>query len=242
MGYGILLFGYFLTFAFSLSNVYFFADIIGALIMMYAYTKLWQYNLYYKSAAVSTLVFIALCGFGALSVGLHLFEAGGAVMTAVGAVKLAVSLVMHIFIFLGCKGLAEGAESEFLVRKSDRQLVMTAVYYVVALLLIAAAPLIGNIAPYLNFALFIYWIICFIMNMILIYNCFGRLCPEDEDDEAMPRSKFGFINKINDKFDEFEENSNKYRRESMEMARAEADRLHEEKKNKYHHSKKKKKK
>ena len=37
MGYGTLLFGYFLTYAFSLSRVYFFTDIIGALVMLWAF-------------------------------------------------------------------------------------------------------------------------------------------------------------------------------------------------------------
>ena len=61
MGYGTLLFGYFLTYAFSLSRVYFFTDIIGALVMLWAFSKLIAYNRYYRGAAASGIVFTALC-------------------------------------------------------------------------------------------------------------------------------------------------------------------------------------
>ena len=50
MGYGTLLFGYFLTYAFSLSRVYFFTDIIGALVMLWAFSKLIAYNRYYRGS------------------------------------------------------------------------------------------------------------------------------------------------------------------------------------------------
>ena len=46
MGFGVLFFGYFVMFAFSLSTMYFFADIIGSVITAYAFTKIAQYNRY----------------------------------------------------------------------------------------------------------------------------------------------------------------------------------------------------
>ena len=63
MGFGILLFGYFTAFAFELINTYFFADIIGGLVMLYALGKLSEYNGKFKAAAYGDMVFCAVAAF-----------------------------------------------------------------------------------------------------------------------------------------------------------------------------------
>ena len=58
MGFGILILGYFLAYAFSISSVYFFADIIGTAIIMLAFSKLAQYNRYFVGAMGFALGFL----------------------------------------------------------------------------------------------------------------------------------------------------------------------------------------
>ena len=73
MGFGILLIGYFVTFAFSVSSYYFFADIIGILIMLYAFSKLSRYNRYFVDAMVPALGFLVLCAVNAASMMFRLY-------------------------------------------------------------------------------------------------------------------------------------------------------------------------
>ena len=133
MGFGLLFFGYFLTFAFTASKVYFFADIIGCVIMLAAFAKLAQYNRYYTSAVVSTVVF-TLFAFSSAMLLLFRVSAGEGVETALDVTKALSSCALHVFMFLGIRGISKGAECEKLVRKAEWSLCMTSVYFAVLLL------------------------------------------------------------------------------------------------------------
>ena len=80
---------------------------------------------------------------------------------------------------------------------------------------------------------------CVLLNLVLMYSCFGTLCPADEDENEIKRSRFAIINKINDKMDSFEKKNNEYKLESMRLAMEEANRRAENKKKKPKWKKKK---
>ena len=101
MGFGILLIGYFVTFAFSISSYYFFADIIGILIMLYAFSKLSRFNLYFVDAMVPGLVYLVLCAVNAAAMMFKLYPMDGTADLVVDILKTAAACVMHVFIFLG---------------------------------------------------------------------------------------------------------------------------------------------
>lgn len=243
MGFGILFFGYFLTFAFTASNVYFFADIIGCIVMLMAFSKLTQYNRYYSGAVVSTMALTLFCLSFALRM-LFRIEVSSAVAAALDVAKAISSLGIHVFTFLGIRGISKGAECGKLVHKSERCLVLNIFYYAAAHIVLFAKPLLGEAAAYISLVVYFYWLICFIYNLTLIYQAFGILYSPEEEEKGPKRSRFKLINFMNDKMDEFDANSNKYRRESMEMALEEAERRRKEKEknNPRNHSKKKRKK
>ena len=240
MGFGLLLFGYFIAFAFSLSKVYFFADIIGALIMMYSFTKLSEYNLYYKSAMWAVFVFIAACGTNACAVLLKIYELDSRIGLLVSTVKLFAACAAHILIFLGARGISLGADDTKLASQCERQLVMSVIYYLAAAAVLLIGGRAGEFGAYMNIVLLVYWFVCFVMNLAVIYTCFGKLYPADEDITKPKRSKIELFNKMSDKFDEFDDRSNAFRRESIQMANDEADRRVREKQNKAKNKKKKK--
>lgn len=242
MGFGLLFFGYFLTFAFTASKVYFFADIIGCVVMLMAFAKLEQYNRYYKGAVVSAML-LTLFSLGFAIMMLFKLSLSDGLSTALDIAKALSACGVHVFTFLGIRGISKGAECEKLVRKAERSLVMTSLYYVVVHIVLFTSPLYKDVAPYISLWVYVYWWICFIVNLVTIYHAFGLLySPEDEEKEPK-RSRFKIINFMNDKMDSFEANSNKYRKESIEMALREAEKrkLEKEKKNPRNHSKKKKK-
>ena len=87
MGFGILFFGYFVMFAFSISQMYFFADIIGAVISIFAFSKLSEYNKYYKNAMIAALVFAVFCMVNAASMMFRIYPSTGTADTAVDILK-----------------------------------------------------------------------------------------------------------------------------------------------------------
>ena len=77
MGFGLLILGYFLTFAFTISQAYFFADVIGALVMLYAFTKLSEYNRYFRGAAAAGMVFTLLALTSGVLLSMHMLTTEG---------------------------------------------------------------------------------------------------------------------------------------------------------------------
>jgi len=116
------------------------------------------------------------------------------------------------------------------------------VYYVSSILLVLLSSVIpADLSFTLGLSVYFYWLLCIVINLVLFYSCFGKLCPADEDEDEVKRSRFEIVNKINDKFDEIEAKKNEYRKESMRLAMEEADRIAAEKAKKHPHIKKKKK-
>ena len=232
MGFGTLFFGYFAMFAFTLSPYYFFADIIGAVVAIWAYVRLSEYNRYFRGAAAAALVFLILCGVNAASLMFTLYEADGAADLAVSAGKEAAACVMHVFFFLGTRGICLGADAKKLTAKTERNFVMTMFAYLAAFAVLALNRVIGDELAPVGFMLLLYRLICIVMNLALIYQCFGILMPADEDENEKKRSRFAFVNAMSDKFDALDDAKNEYRRQSMKMAMDEADRLRAEKQKK----------
>ncbi|MGN1345395.1 MAG: hypothetical protein ACI4V1_01305 [Eubacteriales bacterium] len=242
MGFGILLFGYFVMFAFSLSQVYFFADIIGAVVVLLAFSRLSEYNRYFVGAMVGNLAFLVLCTLNAASLMFGLYDPDGSIALAVNLAKAAAACAMHLPMFLGIRGISRGAASEKLVRTSERNLVLTMLYYVLYFLVVVLSPLLAESTPYVSTVVYLYDLVCIFLNLVLFYKCFAILCPADEDENAKKRSRFAIINKINDKMDSIDDERARYREESVKLAMEEADRRAAEKAHKKKHSHPKKKK
>ena len=213
-------------YAFSISEVYFFADIIGSVIVIFAFSKLAQYNRYFVGAMWLCLTFLGLCSVSAASLMFELYAPSSALAYTVSFLKLGVSCAMHIVMFLGIRGIALGAESAKLASSSFRSAVTTTFYYALNAVLSAVSLIVGGegMIAYLSGVLYIFYLGCIILNLVLFYKCFGTICPADEDDNEVKRSKFALINKMNDKMDELEKKSNEYKRESIKLAMDEAER------------------
>lgn len=242
MGFGILIFGYFLTFAFALSNYYFFADIIGALVMIFAFSKLSEYNRYFIGAMWACLAFLALCATGAASFIWKLYDPVGTVDIIVDTLKAVASVIMHILMYLGIRGLSLSADAVKITNSTKRNMIITLLYYVLSAIMLIFSSREGDGILYFRAVTYLLWGASFVLNLVMIYKCFATLCPADEDEFAKKRSRFAIINKMNDKFDSLDEKSNAYRRQSMELAMEEAKKRSEEKLKKKKNKNKKKRK
>ncbi len=226
--------------AFSLSQVYFFADILGAFVTLYAFSKLSEYNRYFVAAMWSGLAFLLLCAVNAASLMFDIYDMTGAVATAVNAAKAVTMCVTHVLMFLGMRGISMGAGAERLVKNAERNLVLTMVYYVLYFVVLFASPILGTATQYISTVVFLYDAVCIFLNLVLIYRCFGILCPADEDENVKKRSRFAIINKISDKVDAIDDERVRYREESVRLANEEAARRAVERKRNGRSKKKKK--
>jgi len=240
MGFGLLIFGYFLTFAFSLAKSYFFADIIGILLMIIAFSRLSEYNRYFRGACWAGMACAVAIAANVVCMAMHMLTQGDFWDIGLDVAKTSAALVMHVFMLLGCHGVTLGAGEKALADKSQRNLVLSCTYYGMYYLVLATSPLFPSFINYVGVVLVVYWFVVLFLNLALIYRCFGLLYPADGDTMESKRSRFTIVNKINDAFDRIEERKNEYRKQSMEMALAEAEKRRKEKSHKKKIHKKKK--
>ncbi len=242
MGFGWLILGYFLTFAFTISEAYFFADVIGGLLMLYAFGKLSEYNGYFKNAAVVGMVFTLLALVSGVLLSFRLVPAGNIAAFCLNLVKAAAGCVLHVYIFLGTRGIAEGADCRGLAEKTTGRLVMTMVYYGLYVLTLLLSLAVADVASYMSFLVYLYFLACLLFNLLLFHTCFGMLYPAEGDPMTNRKpSRIGIFRKLDENFDKLEEKKNAYRRESMELAMEEAEKRAKEKERKYGTKKKRKK-
>ena len=171
MGFGPLLFGYFAMYSFSISPYYFFADIIGALVAVYAFSKLAEYSRYFGGAMFGALGVLILSGVNAVSLLFGLYPMnGGIAWTAVEVLKLAAGCVMHVYMFLGTRTVAVRAGQDALSKKSVRCLCAVSLYYAAALIAIPVTPrLPERTGAAVSAGILLYWVLCLILNLLLLF-------------------------------------------------------------------------
>lgn len=220
MGFGILLIGYFLSFATALAKVYFFADIIGGLIMTYALYKLSSYGNEFKNSVYSSMAFTVMSLFCAVTA--LIGNSGSLFFTAISTVRTGTILLLHIYMLSALMKMAQGAEDEKLVKKARWNMGIVTVYYVFYILFSLLSEFIaafGNssLNYFLNLLMYFYGAACIILNLLVLHSAYARLYIQGTEDPnaVMPEfkeSRNKLINSIRLKFynsqkKAFEENS-----------------------------------
>ncbi len=203
MGFGILLIGYFLAFATSLAGVYFYADIIGGILMVYALNKLSSYSSKFKAAAYTAVAFTAISMVAAV---LTTLKIGGTAILVVNTIRAASILIFHIYTFNALEVMAKGADDPKLASKAKRDLVFVSGYYILYIVITLTAGIMDDtLKAYFSVMMYMYGILCVILNLILLHSAYCRLYIEGtqqryaEFAEYKP-SKIKFIDNIRRKY------------------------------------------
>ena len=183
MGFGILLFGYALAFAFTLSSVYFFADVLGGLMMAYACSKLAAYDRRFKLPMIASSVFSAAAIAGALR--RFVFGSSSAIFDRVyDAAYAGIVIALHFALFWAIISIARSLKLTKITMKARRNMILMIVFYTVQTL----AQLSGErlTADFPTFALYLYrFILIFqlvlvFVNLLLIGSCLKSIGEEGE--------------------------------------------------------------
>ncbi|MBQ9781063.1 MAG: hypothetical protein IJW00_08985 [Clostridia bacterium] len=210
MGFGLMLCGYFiLTFmSFGMGDYSFAAYIIGAVVVGNAAYKLKDYCPSFAGLMAVSGLYLLL---GAYDVALFLDElflwgvvpAGQALTSVLDQVCFVTEILMHVMLLISIMRLAKHIEEDKIKARSIRNLVFTGLWAVCQLIFLifpAVANFQNQIFPKF---LTLFVLICYILNALLLHACFRDICPEGEElGPPMKRSRFAFINQLNDKFEE----------------------------------------
>lgn len=229
MGFGILFFGYFITFLLSLNAYGTIFALIGNYIIFVALQKLSEYK-HSLTRCIPFLLLMAICNLlGSVKV---LFSADfGMIGSVIDTVSLVSSLIFNVFLFLSIISLGEDTEVSEVKSLAKTDIAIIIIYFVanLAMMIFAANKYIlaGAMLLRLIFPLF---------ALALIYKCFRFICaPEDVDMPVKP-SRFKFINDFHKRQAQKEEETRKAREEllskkaSEQKANANTHKKHKKKK------------
>lgn len=236
MGFGLLFFGYCLEFILGLNRYGVFVYLLGYGIMLSGLTHLSRYCHRFRPAQYTTwalmlmAVYHTFAGIEGLTTVSFPFVTE-TLTQVVDWIDFALVLLFHLFLALGIRELA--------LRVGLTKNGVFAIRNFLLVLLCDIVYLSGRFLPlkegYLTVPFWILRLLWAVLNGVLLYSCYMRICPANEPEHVRKPSRIGWINRLQKAFDE------------KEKAAIEADRAyHEEnarrRKEKYISNMKKKKK
>ncbi len=225
MGFGILLVGYFLSFAIALAGNSYFLDIIGGFIMTYAFSKLSSYNDKFRRCVTVSVAFTASLIVMAF---LGLINVEGIVMTVASFVRTILVLLVHLVMFTALEDMAKGADDVKLARKAKRNISIIVTYFIAFCIVTLTSRFMDEqMQRYFDVMLYFYRLFWLIMNLLLIHSAYAKLYIEGTESEYAYTAEFKetnikWLDNIRKKYYDsqkkaFEENE-KLMRESREEA------------------------
>ncbi len=240
MGFGLLLLGYFTVTMASvgMGDYRFIAYLLGGMACVAATYKLKAYNPRFLLTLITSVAYLCLGVFDGLVMMDTIFLWGilpveGVIPTVVDVATLVVNLALHVTMLWSIAELAHAVEIVKIKTRAIQNLVAIAIYAIgeeVIIAFPAVANLENQAIPRL---LLLYLLVCYLLNAWLIFSCFRYICPEGEE-QGKPHkpSRFAFVNKLNDKFDEKAERALREQMEYQAGKQAERERKRKKKKKK----------
>lgn len=183
MGFGILLLGYTLAFAFTLSSSYFFADVLGGLLMAYAFSKLAQFDRKFKYPLLSSAIYSILAI--ARAIATFVTSAPPEFFRIINALLAGSIVVLHFTMFAAVISISSDLGLSKIAMKARRNFIFMILYFTLyTLTLLSKHWLEANafeFTSYLYLFIRLFEFVWLAVNMILIGSCLKRIGIEGED-------------------------------------------------------------
>ena len=197
MGFGLLLIGYALAFAFTISASslgaggtsvsavpYFFSDVVGGLLMTYAFSKLSAYEKRFRFALVSSAAFSILCVISAVN--RFVIQSSNYLFLRIIESLTAVSIIaLHFTLFFAIISISRSVGLMKVSIKARRNLIVMILYFTIYSLTLLLRHNLENTYPgfvkYLYLFLTVFQFVWLFINLILIGSCLKWIGEEGED-------------------------------------------------------------
>lgn len=228
MGFGWLFIGYFLIVMRSpiLSSA---VHLLGCGLVVFALLKLREYNRSFDVSMIGALLLLLVSGvllfadvnkilYDNLIVSANLFS--DSLKTAIGYAEQGASFVFNATLLWGVLRIARETKVTKIANSAIRNFVFICLYYIAYL--VSFLPFENIKATQAEFALicWVLYIAWMIMNLILIFTCYAKICDENDVDMERKPSRFEFVNRFREERDRREQSAREadvaYRKEKQE--------------------------
>ena len=225
MGFGLLFIGYFLTYLTSVSYAGYLIRFIGYSFMLYSFTKLYKYNrnfLFPLYSSVALLLVTAVDIYA--NVGKFLYDSliiDSFSLPQNFALTLAtiddvLVFVFHAFLLFAIRKIAKETEVDTVTYASARNFAIICVYEVLCLISFLPFEFVDSYKRAFGLPMYLLYFAWIILNLVLIFTCYAKICDENDVDMPLKKSRFEFVNKFRE---ETARREQKAADESVEYAR-----------------------
>lgn len=229
MGFGWLFIGYFVATLMSINIAGTFIRLLGYGIVIFAAGKLKRYNGAFAYFQIATGFMLAVSLLLAVSDVFDFLYAEMFIQTEVfpksfdkvfALIELCASLIFNGFMLYAIRAIAIETEVSKIAVNAVRNAIFIALYFVLNVIAYLPLPFAQTYASLLGAPVLLLYFVWIVLNLVLIYSCYVRICDENDVDMERKPSKFAFVNKMRAEFDAKEkkatEETAQYRREKME--------------------------
>ena len=209
MGFGIFFIGYILTFVLSIASYGYVFEFLGYLIMLFALTKLWEYNAKFKFpffAAIPLILIAVYSIFYGVSdiIGLGFIESA-TVGNVLEYAKIIFELGFHGALALAIAAIATDTGLDIIKNNALRNYVIYILYFAVAAVSIIPPINASSAGKYVTMTAWVAGLFCIALFAILIFSCYKNICDEGDTEMKSKESRFEFVNKMRAEYDEKEQ-------------------------------------
>ncbi len=232
MGFGWLFVGYFFVTFLTLNKIGSLIRFVGYLLILMSAWRLRKYNRAFDWmgwGAVGMVIISAVLACTDISD--YLYKSlltnqlliPATVQTAVGYIEPVVSFLFLFGMLWAIRRIAKETEVEKIAANAIRNFVFVCFYY--AVYWIGLLPFSGIQAARgeLAFVALILMLVYMVLNLLLIFSCYARICDEEDVEMKQKPSRFAFVNRFREELDRRQEKawreSETYRKEKSEKKR-----------------------
>ena len=219
MGFGIMFFGYFITYIMALNAYGAFFRFAGYLAMAYGAQKLSEYQRSFTWSAYASLLLALMSVVRIVSDYTLLIPS--AFLDVFVYIEAAVVLIYHVLLLLSIRQIAKETEVDKIEGRAVTNIFFISLYFL--LYAIGMLPTSFSESYEQNMALpitllYLAWII---LDLVLLLSCYSNICDEGDIDMQRKPSKFEFVNRVRAQLDE---KSARARESALQYKKEKADR------------------
>ncbi len=205
MGFGWLFIGYFIANFMSLHQFGAIFRMVGYAVMLASAVRLRRYHRAFLGVAIVALLMVLLSG--VLSLGSVESFAREFLLTetdllpntlqmVIGHVEQWMTLVLGAVLLWAIRLIAIETEVNKIAVGAVRNFVFTCVYYLVYAVSLLPIPMNAVSSATVAIVAWIFFFGHLILNQILLFSCYARICDEDDVEMEQKPSKFAFVNEF----------------------------------------------
>lgn len=216
MGFGILFLGYFTGMVMFLGYLSV-LRLLGAVVMSFAAIKLRAYNKAFDLLLWACLANIAFYGaatvLDVLGYAGSAFALGATATTVMAVLKTPMTFALNVCMLLAIRSIARETQSQKLFFGATRNIV----FYCILFALELAALLPYKATRMLSVPAAVCSLVLSVLNMLLIFGCYARICDSSDAEMERKPSRFSFVNKFREEEEQRRHDAEKRRAERKEQ-------------------------